>query len=239
VPLSFISYSARGLRREKNEDALLVDDKRGLFAVADGLGGHLAGEVASTEVIAHLEQVQFDPHQAYPDLLGQLIHGANTVLLEKAAQNAAFAGMGTTLCLLYLGGDGHCSIANAGDSRAYHFRKNKIEQITADHTLAEELRKAGQLPKNFSPEHQSNHILTSALGMREQTEFDIFDLPYEPNDIVLLCTDGVTKHLADKELTLFCQQHSDDLPALRDAIMAAVNSRGATDNFTFIILRFT
>lgn len=234
---NFISYSNKGLKRENNEDALLTNDEDWVFAVADGLGGHQAGEIASNEAITILGRWIPGREDDIKAGLSETIEKANSRILELAEANPSYEGMGTTLSVLTRYAD-YFFIAHVGDSRIYQLHDNILLQVTKDHTLAEELKANGNLPDNFGPSHSSNHILTRALGTKPDLEIDLKEIKYCEDDMFFLCTDGVTKHLSDGELKDIMTRNRSDLYQMREEVIDAVLSRGATDNFTFIIIRF-
>ena len=233
----FISYCDRGLKRENNEDSILVNDDAKIFAVADGLGGHSAGEIASNEVISILKPWLLERDEDPYEGLKKVIQSANSHIIQLAEGNPQYDGMGTTVNVLMRYLD-KVIIANIGDSRCYLFKKGKLRQVTTDHTLAEELRSAGKVPEEFSPEHSSNHILTRALGTKKDVEIDFQEIALESGDIYFLCTDGVNKHMEDKELEETFNRHYLHLRRIREEIIDTVFGRGATDNLSFIIIRF-
>lgn len=230
-----------GLRRPENEDAYLLDVEQGLFCVADGMGGHAAGEVASrlaVEVLAR-EMARPDVDAALDARLRAAVATANRAILEAAERDPALAGMGTTLTALALArDDGGFTIAHVGDSRAYLFRHGELDQLTADHTWVQQQVDAGMLTPEEARGHPLSSVLTRAVGIAADPEVDIIRGDLEPGDLILLCSDGLTGMVDDDELAYIL---ASDLPldgAARELADAA-NRNGGADNITAILIRAT
>lgn len=230
-----------GLRRPENEDAYLLDTERGLFCVADGMGGHAAGEVASrlaVEVMAR-EMARPDDGAALDDRLRAAVAAANRAILETAARDPALTGMGTTLTALALArDDGGFTIAHIGDSRAYLFRRGELSQLTADHTWVQQQVNAGLLTPLEARSHPFSSMLTRALGIVVNPQVDIIRGELEPGDLILLCSDGLTGMVDDDELAAIL---ASDLPLDDTAreLTDAANRHGGADNITAILIRAT
>mgnify|MGYP000802272246 FL=1 len=192
-----------GQRRTTNQDFVYASEEPvgnlpNLFVVADGMGGHKAGDMASrytVEVI--LESVRMDKEQNPIKVIRKAIEKANTKVLEKASQDANLAGMGTTVVVATVIGH-YIYVANVGDSRLYLIR-DKIEQITKDHSLVEEMVRIGEINREQARNHPDKNIITRAIGARNRISIDFFDMRLEPGDVILMCSDGLSNMLEDKE----------------------------------------
>lgn len=240
-----VTYAAArsdaGRVREANEDrVLLVDDAGGhasLYAIADGLGGHAGGDVASllavdtlgSEVRSRLE------HGAPPrEALMEAFRRANTVIWG-GARGAGLAGMGTT-CTAVLVHRGEALLAHVGDSRAYLLRDRTTTQLTHDHSLASELARHGALAAGEVEQHAQRHVLTRALGIAEDVSIDSSTELLRPRDILVLTTDGVHNAVSSEELGYIVRRTPDPDEACRTLIGLA-NARGGMDNATVIVIR--
>ncbi|RLB61460.1 MAG: serine/threonine-protein phosphatase [Deltaproteobacteria bacterium] len=233
--MDFVSYTDRGLKRDNNEDALLALPEKGIFAVADGLGGHSAGEIASSEAMEIVKEFKLPDQDEHEKDLVRLVRSANRHIWELSLSNPNYSGMGTTLTLMMIR-DGHAEIAHVGDSRIYLFREGNLTQLTTDHTLAEEWKVAGKVEGELSENHSANHIVTRALGIRHDVEVDYYEEEVQPGDLILLCTDGLNKHLDNTDITNLFTENKEQLEEAKEAIREEVFFRGATDNLTFILI---
>jgi PPM family protein phosphatase len=236
MPLTCAGRTDRGQVRARNEDALLLAPVRGLFAVADGMGGHAAGEVASGLAIASLENHPL-PDGAVATGLKAAIHAAHRAILDAASADPALAGMGTTLTVLQVAPSRHCTIAHVGDSRAYHYANGRMRQLTRDQTWVQEQVDAGLLSPERAREHPYAAMLTHALGVGDVAlDVQITTLDVPAGDVFLLCTDGLTARLTPADLGSILGQHS-DLDAAAAAMVAAANAAGGPDNITVVLVR--
>lgn len=237
-----------GKKRPHNEDALLVDPELGLYAVADGMGGHAAGEIASkraTEVLhqhilsnrsvldALVDSSAQEPKQAVVSLVEEAIHRACSDIYRIAAADPSKRGMGTTLvCLLVVGTKG--VIGHVGDSRIYLLRAGKCHRLTEDHTLVAAQVKAGTLTKKQAAASQFRNVITRAVGIQESVQVDTLTLDLLPEDSFLLCSDGLHGYLEDDELEQIVSEHpSSELPK---TLVALANHRGGRDNITVLVV---
>lgn len=231
----------KGLMRENNEDNLIVEetDRYNLFAVADGMGGHKAGEVASSLAIDIIrecfkkscEQESFQP----PSFIINSVQSANDKIREEALKKEECSGMGTTITMAVIDLDLNIAyIGNVGDSRAYILKNNEIAQITDDHTYVNELLKEGKITKGEAKHHPKRNVITRAVGSEEYVHADIFEVELFENDVILLCTDGLTTHLTDEKIrdTLMEYGSSESVQKL----IKLANDNGGTDNITIIIV---
>lgn len=240
--------SDRGKVREKNEDGYLLftDGAFRLFAVADGMGGHAAGEVASTLALQMLREYLAEYGGEFlkkPASAGQVMSFVEDMLifvngkvLEAGRLDTQRAGMGTTLTLLFGVGEIWC-IGHIGDSRAYLINNDGINPLTEDHTLVTQLVRNGQISELESGGHPQRHILTRALGTDEDVLFDIAPQSFWPGDAVLLCTDGLYTLVEDAEIRELVRSADEPRAALERLVLLA-NERGGTDNITGVLVWF-
>ncbi|MBI2346314.1 MAG: Stp1/IreP family PP2C-type Ser/Thr phosphatase [Deltaproteobacteria bacterium] len=236
-----------GRRRERNEDAFLVNADIKLFLVADGMGGHVGGGFASRMAVTTIEEVirrlSSDPDATleegwewkpgdYKTLLRYAIQAASHRIFEKATQDASLRGMGTTAVAILIQGN-TVFLANVGDSRAYLIRGGQIKQVTIDHSLVGEQLRAGVITDVDAKSHRLKNIITRSVGFQDRVEIDIDSRPIRPGDIYLLCTDGLTNLIEDEELFTVVTHNS-----LKDACQQLIdlaNERGGDDNITVLM----
>lgn len=229
-----LSFSETGQVRKNNEDALLVLSSYGMFAVADGMGGHQAGEIASGiamselgKIAAELDEITNDKLESW---LKEAIDHANHVIYETSVLHLENQGMGTTLTLLVLR-QTQGFVAHIGDSRAYLWRDEGLVRLTVDHSLTEELVRMGQITVEEALNHPQRHILMRALGTSKQISIDYQMCDLRPGDVFLLCTDGFSNLLSDEEITeKFMQPESWEVRL--ESLKGIILERGAPDNFT-------
>ncbi|MBI5755780.1 MAG: Stp1/IreP family PP2C-type Ser/Thr phosphatase, partial [Nitrospirae bacterium] len=188
-----------GMMRGGNEDAYGVYPELSLYIVADGLGGHAGGEVASRMAV---EIVKEEMASAFADAKGSIVEAIKTAdsgILRKAKNEHSLYGMGTTIVVLKIEGD-KATVAHVGDSRAYLIRDNAITQLTRDHTVVEEYVRMGLLTAKDMAYHPSRHTLSRALGTADDMDVDVADVQLKIDDTMLLCTDGLTNMLPDHEI---------------------------------------
>ncbi|AIS52586.1 serine/threonine phosphatase Stp [Thermoanaerobacter kivui] len=231
--------------REKNEDYYYIsDDQRlNLFIVADGMGGHNSGEVASKSAIEAVVDY-FKKNYFYltnkniasvENFIEKSMKYANSVVFAQSCSECELMGMGTTLTLLLIEGD-YFFIGHIGDSRAYLIRNNTIKQITEDHSFVEELVKMGKITHEEARVHPQKNIITRALGVEEKIEVDIFHDNVKPQDILLLCTDGLTNMVTDEEiLNEFTRNEDINISCINLVNLAKIN--GGYDNITVVAVK--
>jgi serine/threonine protein phosphatase PrpC len=229
-----------GRRRYTNEDALCSDAARGLFVVADGMGGHAAGEVAS-EMAVERVCANFPPRSPEdPDaaraVLVEAFGAANAEILERGELEPDMHGMGTTLTALAVSGD-DVVLAHVGDSRAYLLRKDTLTQLTTDHTWVQAQVSAGLLEPEQARFHPFANIITRALGTDLQLEVETLRLPARPGDIFLLCSDGLTGMLSDTQLRDILADEKRTLAVRARRLVQAANRAGGVDNITVVIAK--
>ncbi len=228
-----------GLRRSANEDAFVPKPEIGLFLVADGMGGHLGGqlasEIAAGATVAALQRVVDQP-AALTEKLRIGVSEANREIFETSAAKPELSGMGTTLVAL-LTGHQRIGLAHVGDSRAYLIRRGRIRQLSDDHSLVAEMLRRREITQLAARGHPHRHVLTRALGVRRAVEADLTELSPEVGDIVVLCSDGLTGHLEDPEIAVLVTRGADDLDATCERLIDLANARGGEDNTTVVLVR--
>lgn len=225
-----------GLVRNINEDFLCARPDLGFFAVADGMGGHQAGEVASKKAIESLEETvekilckKGDPGAT----LQEAVMKANESIYDLSSKNPAYRGMGTTITACYFDGM-DLTVVHVGDSRCYLIRNASIYRLTRDHSLVEELVRQQQITAEEAMHHPYRNILTRALGISPRVEVDVARYKLAPNDVILMCTDGVTEYLTDEEIMDFTRNKDPEIAV--NLIVEEALSRGGNDNITLIIV---
>ena len=222
-----------GRQRRGNEDAFYA--RSPLFAVADGMGGAQAGEVASHMAVEVLEQGLPDGVGSIEERLRTRVAEANARILELAQSDDQLAGMGTTLTAAYVGED-DLTVAHVGDSRLYRLREDALERLTDDHSLVEELVRQGKLTPEEADEHPQRSIITRALGAEPSVEPDSRTWPARAGDVYLICSDGLTSMVAEAQVAAIIQG-SDSLAAAGRTLIDAANDAGGRDNITVILFR--
>jgi PPM family protein phosphatase len=228
----FFADSDTGRARRANEDAFFAHAP--VFAVADGMGGAQAGEVASRTVVDRLRRGL--PDGGSPEeRLAALAEEANEIIHRKAAEDEHRAGMGTTLTAAYVDEDA-VSFGHVGDSRAYLFRDGKLEQLTNDHSLVGEMVRRGKLTAEQAEEHPQRSIITRALGPEPVVEVDHMTTYARDGDVFLICSDGLTSMVSDEEIERTLNE-APDLRTAGHALIDAANAAGGRDNITVILFR--
>jgi PPM family protein phosphatase len=218
-----------GHKRRRNEDAYVCDPP--LFAVADGMGGHQAGEVASRLAAAALrEDVEPAGGAARVEAL---IREANRRIWQQATEDVTASGMGTTITVALVEGDS-ITIGHVGDSRAYRIRGGQIEQLTDDHSLAGELERSGKLSAEEARTHPQRSVITRALGTEPDVEIDTFAVEGRPGDVYLLCSDGLSSMVDDASILAVVEGRRGDLDAAARDLLRAANRSGGEDNITVV-----
>jgi protein phosphatase len=239
-----IGRSETGLVRTSNQDAFAVIDSAGMWAVADGMGGHVGGAVAAQTAIATVQaQAAFSQEQLRSgtspiDMLTALISRAHEAILAQARSQPKLKGMGTTLVLLTVIPDqtSMAYVAHIGDSRAYRFRAGALTPLTRDHSLIEKYLERGILTPETAKTHPERHVLTRALGVTATVAPTIAGCAMQEDDLVILCSDGLTKMLEDQDIhQVLCD--GDPSPAgACDRLIAAALDRGGEDNVTVVVV---
>ncbi|MCI5994643.1 MAG: Stp1/IreP family PP2C-type Ser/Thr phosphatase [Blautia sp.] len=228
-----------GQRRSTNQDFVYASEEPvgnlpNLFVVADGMGGHRAGDFASrytVEVI--LKGVRADRERNPIRIIRKAIETANLKVLEKANSSDELAGMGTTVVAATVIGH-YIYVANVGDSRLYLIR-DTIEQITKDHSLVEEMVRIGEINREQARNHPDKNIITRAVGVSSRVRIDFFDIKLERGDIILMCSDGLSNMIEDDEIERIIKEGS-DLPEIALELIGEANQNGGKDNIAVVLI---
>ena len=250
-----VDITAKGLthvgrQRQHNEDTYLVEDQAKLFVVADGMGGHAAGEIASriavdsiTEFILHTKEDDgtwphaYDEHfKRSTNRLMAAVRMANTRVLEAMRKDAKLRGMGTTV-VACLADATTMSFAHVGDSRAYMIRDQKLSRVTNDHSWVFEQVQAGMLTEAEAEKHPLRNVITRALGGALQVTPDAQEIEMQAGDIFLLCSDGLTGMVPEDEILRLVTDSSSDLDQACQRLIDTANERGGLDNITAILVK--
>jgi PPM family protein phosphatase len=222
-----------GRQRNANEDSLFT--RNPVFVVADGMGGAQAGEVASKAAAEAFDREL--PAQPPERILEQTIKAANRTIHAQAQSDPALAGMGTTTTAAIVDPEAEeVAIGHVGDSRAYRFRAGKIERLTRDHSLVEEMRRKGQLTEAQAEDHPQRSIITRALGPEPEVEVDLQTVPAQAGDVFLICSDGLTTMLDDDHIARLLARASTMQAAVR-ALVDEANRAGGRDNISVVAFR--
>ena len=220
-----------GRRRRHNEDAYVCEPP--LFAVADGIGGAQAGELASSLAAAAVRDDSSDGSGDGRVRVDALIQEANRRVYQRQSEDASLSGMGTTMTVALLE-EGHVWIGHVGDSRAYLVRGGSLEQLTEDHSLVAELVRSGRLSPEEAEAHPQRSVVTRALGTDPDVDVDTFSVDAKPNDLFMICSDGLTSMVSDDTILEEIRSHRDDLRAAAKALVRAANRGGGEDNITVV-----
>lgn len=240
-----ITFSTNvGRQRTNNEDYAGIYYNQAdvpLIMVADGMGGHQAGDVASEMVVSSLgkkwEQTTIRITEEAANWLKGAIQLANTELLAKAARFPQYQGMGTTLVAAILF-EHHFLIANIGDSRGYLMGKGYYEQLTEDHSLVNELVKRGEITATEALHHPRKNILTRSMGNSEPVDVDLWEIQLPDEAILLLCSDGLTNMVSDEEIKQILDHPSKTLDEKANKLIEQANKNGGNDNITVLLVVF-
>lgn len=225
--------SDTGRQRSANEDSLFV--RSPLFAVADGMGGAQAGEVASKIAAESFEPAQIDEAIAPETFLREIVLGANHRIHDLSQRDSSRSGMGTTLTAALLRGD-ELSLAHVGDSRAYLYRNGELRLLTSDHSLVEELRRQGRLTAQQAEEHPQRSIITRALGPEPEVEVDTMTYKAKAGDVYILCSDGLTTMIKEPAIAAIAAEAT-GLDQLATELVRAANDAGGRDNITVVTFK--
>jgi PPM family protein phosphatase len=223
------ALSDTGRRRRHNEDAYVVQPP--VFAVADGLGGAQAGEIASRLAAETLRREPGDGDGV--ERVRAMIQAANRRVYDRAQEKSDLSGMGTTITVALVE-DGLVSIGHVGDSRAYLIREGALEQLTEDHSLVAELQRSGKLSAQEAEHHPQRSVITRALGTDPDVDVDTYTVEPRVGDLFLLCSDGLTTMVGDDVILAIVERNRDDLDAAARELVARANRGGGEDNITVV-----
>lgn len=232
-----------GLVRLNNEDVWAQMPKEKFFILADGMGGHQAGEVAANEIVVHLCQFVKNLYQRHSHLsedkliheVEQAIRRANSNIFDLSSQEKEMEGMGTTLCLALLNNE-HLIYAHVGDSRIYRVRKGRLTQLTEDHSLKKELIEKGELDESLASTFPLKNVITRAIGTQPQVAPEVESCLAEPGDIYFLCSDGLSDPLSDEKILSLIQSSTSIKEAVNELIESA-KKQGGEDNITIVMFK--
>lgn len=229
-----------GLVRQNNEDAWLQLAEEPFFSLADGMGGHQAGEIASKEAVKNLCAIfkkKFNSEKSLlqtKNIIAESIKEVNKIIFEMGSSKEELAGMGTTLCCVFLHPTG-LVYGHVGDSRIYRFRHHKLKQLTQDHSLLRELIELGQLNEREAQCFQHKNIITKAIGTEDYVEPSVKTDSLMSEDIILMCSDGLTDMLSHDEIERI-MIHS-QVPDLSENLVEAAKQKGGHDNITVVVIK--
>jgi serine/threonine protein phosphatase PrpC len=241
-----------GRKRKGNEDSLALDQERGLFVVADGMGGHAAGEVASKIAVEAIDEFVaatgdgeeitwpfgLDDTISYDgNRLKTAIRHANSRVLETVRERAEYEGMATTVAAVLVD-DNEVNLAHVGDSRIYLWSGGELVQLTSDHSWVNEQIQSGIISAEQARHHPLRNVVTRALGGRAELLVDVQSRRMKRGELLLLCSDGLTTMVPDPEIARILGQADGDLAGAARALVDEANTRGGEDNITVILLRF-
>jgi serine/threonine protein phosphatase PrpC len=243
MPVRFSAKSDRGKIRPENEDYMGGFPEESLFIVADGMGGHKAGEVASQLAVETIYQAlrlkkqnPDSPFEQNSHYLDDSIQKANRKIFEEGGKNPEKTGMGTTVVAAWIH-NSYASIGYVGDSRAYLLRKQNLRQVTSDHSLVNDYLQKGLIQQSEADQHPHKHVLSRAVGTQETVEADIINLPLQADDLLLLCTDGLTNMLSKDDIEAILNG-PEDIEKKSRALIDRANHYGGTDNITVVLIQF-
>lgn len=237
--LKTFSITDIGRKRKINQDYIFTSEKpignlSNLFIVADGMGGHNAGDYASKYTVETIiEEVEKSFEKNPVKILGKAIDIANEHIRQKASEDEDYYGMGTTLVVATCMGK-YLQVANVGDSRLYIIN-DKITQVTTDHSLVEEMVRLGGIDREAARMHPDKNIITRAIGASEEVKVDFFNLELKEGDIILMCSDGLTNMVEDEEIRMIVSGQR-DVVEMAEALVNEANDNGGKDNISVIVI---
>jgi protein phosphatase len=252
MKITFQAVTDVGRKRKGNEDSHFVNPEQNLFVVADGMGGHAAGEVASKIAVEAINEFVcltggdkditwpfgLDDSISYDgNRLKTAVRYANRKVLDATREKAEYEGMATTVAAVLLDG-AVANLAHVGDSRVYLLRDGRIEQLTADHSWINEQIQSGLLSADQARTHPLRNVVTRALGGKADCQVEMQAHDLRAGDILLMCSDGLTTMMPDDEISRVMQGADGDLGSAAEALVSSANERGGEDNITVVLIRF-
>ena len=252
MKIFYQAISDVGRKRKGNEDSLFVNPEQGLFVVADGMGGHAAGEVASRLAVDAINEficlTGDDEEITWPfgldetisydgNRLKTAIRYANRKVLEATKEKSEYEGMATTVAAVLVDGDS-ANLGHVGDSRIYLLRETRITQLTTDHSWVNEQIVSGLISPDQARSHPLRNVVTRALGGKTDLQVDMKVQKIETGDLLLLCSDGLTTMMGDEEIAGLVSEAKGDVEKAARSLVVAANAKGGEDNITVVILKF-
>jgi protein phosphatase len=248
--LEIVNQSDVGLKRPHNEDSTITDGRKGLVILADGMGGYKAGEIASTLAVTDIlhgitnklkklnKGIVDETTGFYKEslIVRETVIQANSAIFNTAKADPQCQGMGTTV-VVGLFHNNILSIAHVGDSRLYRLRNNELQQITKDHSLIQELIDRGLYTPEEAHANTPKNLVTRAMGIEVDVDVDLVEESVLPDDIYLLCSDGLNDMVKDEEIHLTLSKYSANLVQTADELVKFANKRGGKDNISIILIR--
>jgi protein phosphatase len=249
---AFKAVSDVGRKRKGNEDSLVANPEQRLFVVADGMGGHAAGEIASKVAVDSINEfvclTSGDQEITWPfglddtisydgNRLKTAVRFANRKVLEATKEKSEYEGMATTVAAVLVDG-ASANLAHVGDSRVYLFRGGELSQLTSDHSWVNEQLLNGIISAEQARTHPLRNVVTRALGGKADLQVDMQTHAVKSDDVLLLCSDGLTTMVPDEHIARILNDAGADIEAGADALVAEANARGGEDNITVLLLRF-
>lgn len=248
IPMLIVygAYTHKGKVRKRNEDYFYIPNKtkgvEDIAMVADGMGGHNAGDLASRMVVEHILEYFYQHKNNIKsiddvrDAIHQAMQNANQKVYEYSITDAMYSGMGTTLTLAYFFEDTVC-IGHVGDSRGYIIREGELKQITKDHSLVQELLENGSITPDEMQHHPQKNVITRALGTDKHVRIDYYEVKMQPNDALILCTDGLLNHVNIEDKIEFIM--SNRLPQhIAEKLGKKALDGGGIDNITVVVAKY-
>lgn len=230
-----------GQKRKMNQDFVFVSESPvgslpNLFVVADGMGGHNAGDFASSHAVQTLvEEIRKDTDYNPVKIIRHAIEAANTEILLQAQTSEEYQGMGTTMVVATIVGH-YVYVANVGDSRLYLIDEQSIRQVTHDHSLVQEMVRLGELKVEDARNHPDKNIITRAIGAERTVDIDFFDMKLEPGCFILMCSDGLSNMVEDQKLGEIISQPAMNLEERGDLLLREANQNGGKDNIAVVLI---
>ena len=230
-----------GMKRKQNQDAAAIIEGMGLFILADGMGGHQGGEIASQLCVETvIEHFKKNNNQNSATVLHQSILQANQAIFDRSKTETQLRGMGTTSTVMKLTDDGMAHIAQVGDSRAYYWNSQGIWQLTQDHSLVQEKLRAGLIQRDQMKTDEMKNVITRSVGYEPGLKVDVYRFPIQSGDGFLLCSDGLSNPVSDALMFDILDESSHsgvDLSDTANRLVEAANQRGGDDNVTVVLVR--
>jgi protein phosphatase len=236
-----------GLKRENNQDSMFASLEKDfpLFIVADGMGGHKAGDIASSMAVEGIintlknNKEKLDSENTIKSFIKEAVSSVNDKIYLRSFEKSECFGMGTTITLAYIY-KSKIFIGHVGDSRAYLVRNNKILQITEDHTLVNELIKNGSITPDEAVNHPQRNMITRALGTSSSINMDFYTIEYHKDDILILCSDGLTNMIDENTILEVINQNKEkDMNLICNSLVTLAKENGGRDNITVIVIKFS